>query len=251
MFLGGKGWEYFRKFCWEGLYQVKDCDDKHMLPSQQAVRSIRQFYVLNGYRIRLFAAGIVLFVPDCRRGHDVPLCGEVILLEVDAHLDPVCASALVDVPQIDLVWVNVFQPMKGENILLLNLRPWIYWPVCAKHWKGLLYLPILQTQGNLLGLGEHILKGQVYIGIFLSADHTAIRQIYHVTVVCPRSEFHEALLLVEGEELNVDFARRLVDGGRVPQHLAGVVQDGLGHDCHLVVAVSTEKNNLDYTFLLQ
>ena len=120
MFLGGKGWEYFREFCWEGLNQVKDCDDKHMLPSQRAVRSIRQFHVLNGYRIRLFAAGIVLFVPDCRRGHDVPLCGEVILLEVDAHLDPVCASALVDVPQIDLVWVNVFQPMKGENILLLN-----------------------------------------------------------------------------------------------------------------------------------
>ena len=32
----------------------------------------------------------------------------------------------------------------------------------------------------------------------------------------------------------------LVDGGRVPVDPAGVVEDGLGHDGHLVVAVSAE-----------
>ena len=49
------------------------------------------------YRVGLFAAWVVLFVPDGRRGHDVPLCGDVILLKVHPHLDAVRASPLVDV----------------------------------------------------------------------------------------------------------------------------------------------------------
>ena len=62
---------------------------------------------------------------------------------------------------------------------------------------------------------------------------------HHETVVGPRSELEEALLIVEGEELDVDVAGRLVDGRRVPHDLAGVVQLRFRHDSHLVVAVGT------------
>jgi hypothetical protein len=47
-------------------------------------------------------------------------------------------------------------------------------------------------------------------------------------------------LFVEGKELDVDLARRFVDGRRVPGHFAGVVEDCLRHDRHLVIAVSTK-----------
>ena len=43
-----------------------------------------------------------LFIPDGWRGHDVPLCRDVILLEVHPNLDAVVAAALVDVAQVNL-----------------------------------------------------------------------------------------------------------------------------------------------------
>jgi hypothetical protein len=53
-------------------------------------------------------------------------------------------------------------------------------------------------------------------------------------------------LLVEREKLDVDLARRLVDGRRVPGDSSGIVQDGLRHDGHLVIAISTENKNYNY-----
>ena len=52
--------------------------------------------------VGLFAARVVLLVPDGRSRHDVPLCREVVLLKVDAHLDAVGAPSLVDVPKVNL-----------------------------------------------------------------------------------------------------------------------------------------------------
>ena len=63
---------------------------------------------------------------------------------------------------------------------------------------------------------------------------------HHVTIVGPRPELHETLLFVEGKELDVDLARRFVDGRRVPGHFAGVVEDRLRHDRHLVIAVGAK-----------
>ncbi|GBO39431.1 hypothetical protein AVEN_60332-1, partial [Araneus ventricosus] len=60
-----------------------------------------------------------------------------------------------------------------------------------------------------------------------------------ISVVRPRAELHEAALSVEGEVLDVDLAGALVDGRWVPHHPARAVDDGLGHDGHLVVAVRT------------
>ena len=62
---------------------------------------------------------------------------------------------------------------------------------------------------------------------------------HHETVVGPRAELEEALLIVEGEELDVDVAGRLVYCRRVPHDLSGVVQLRLRHDSHFVVAVGT------------
>jgi hypothetical protein len=41
----------------------------------------------------------------------------------------------------------------------------------------------------------------------------------------PAAELEEAGLLVEGEELDVDLARRLEDGRRVPHHLGSILQN--------------------------
>lgn len=62
---------------------------------------------------------------------------------------------------------------------------------------------------------------------------------YLKAIVCPRTELHDAGLLVEGEVLDVDLARGLVDGGRAPLHAARVVQRGLRRQRHLEVAVRT------------
>lgn len=60
---------------------------------------------------------------------------------------------------------------------------------------------------------------------------------YHVPIVAPRSELHEAGLLIKREVLHVDFAERLVDGRRLPDHFAVVMQDGFRHDGHFIVTV--------------
>ena len=54
--------------------------------------------VLEGLR----AARVELFVSDGVGPHDVPLGGDVVLLQVHAQLDVVVLPLLVDVPKVDL-----------------------------------------------------------------------------------------------------------------------------------------------------
>ena len=67
-----------------------------------------------------------------------------------------------------------------------------------------------------------------------------------VAVVGPAAELHVAVLLVEGEPLDVDLAGGLVDGRRLPVHLARVPQRRLRHQRHLVLAVRAERT--EYMF---
>ena len=62
---------------------------------------------------------------------------------------------------------------------------------------------------------------------------------HHESVIRPAPELHHALLLVKGEILHINAAVGLVDGGGVPLDPPRVGQDRLGHDGHLVVAIST------------
>ncbi len=71
------------------------------------------------------------------------------------------------------------------------------------------------------------------------------QRAHHVSVISPGTELHVALLLIKGEELDVDLAGGLIDGGRVPGHFARVVQDGFSHYGHLVVSVrAVEKSEI-------
>ena len=62
---------------------------------------------------------------------------------------------------------------------------------------------------------------------------------YLKAIVCPRSKFEDARLLVEGEVLDVDLARRFVDRRRFPFDEAVVVHRGLRRQRHFKVAVRT------------
>jgi hypothetical protein len=72
---------------------------------------------------------------------------------------------------------------------------------------------------------------------------------YQVSVIGPGAEFHEAGLLVEGKVLDVNLAEGLVNGRRLPRDLARVVEDGLGHYGHLVVAVGAAKTTHIISFM--
>ena len=61
----------------------------------------------------------------------------------------------------------------------------------------------LETRGNL----NDIYRNMVMV-------------THHEPVIGPASKLHHTLLLVEGEELDVDAAVGLVDGRRVPVHLS-------------------------------
>ena len=76
--------------------------------------------------------------------------------------------------------------------------------------------------------------------VFISCDKREITNLK--SIKCPTSEFEEASLLIKWEELDVDLAGGLEDGGRVPHDLAVVVQNGLRHRSHDVVAVGTRKH---------
>lgn len=58
-------------------------------------------------------------------------------------------------------------------------------------------------------------------------------------IVGPRSEFHDARLLVEWEILDVDLAGGLINCRRLPFHPSGVVESGFGGQCHLEIPIST------------
>ena len=47
-------------------------------------------------------------------------------------------------------------------------------------------------------------------------------------IVCPAGELHGAGLLVEGEELYVDLAAGLEDGGAEPRHITRTCHDRVG-----------------------
>lgn len=66
---------------------------------------------------------------------------------------------------------------------------------------------------------------------------------YLIAVVTPRSELHEARLLVERKVSHVDFTRRLKNCGRRPHHFACVVQNSLGHCGDHVLTISAETIN--------
>lgn len=68
--------------------------------------------------------------------------------------------------------------------------------------------------------------------------HAQMDQVYLIPVVRPRSELHDALLDIKGEELHVDHTGTLVNGGRLPYHLTVRVKDSLRHQRHLVITVS-------------
>jgi len=62
-------------------------------------------------------------------------------------------------------------------------------------------------------------------------------QVYLVTVKSPRSEFHEAALLVEREVLDVDGAGTFVDSRRYPQDASVAVNHHVWLVRHFVFAV--------------
>ena len=64
--------------------------------------------------------------------------------------------------------------------------------------------------------------------------------MYLQAVMGPGTELHEAGLRVKGKVADVDFAVGFENGGRVPFDVAVVVQYGLGHGGHYVLAVSTK-----------
>lgn len=63
-----------------------------------------------------------------------------------------------------------------------------------------------------------------------------------VAVKGPRTEFHNAGLLVEGEVCHVDRARALIDRWRHPEHLAIRVYQYVALVADLVIAVSAAKD---------
>lgn len=60
-------------------------------------------------------------------------------------------------------------------------------------------------------------------------------------IVRPTSQLQDARLNVVGEKLNVNSARGLINGGRLPHHEAAVVHRGLGHQSDLVVAIGAAR----------
>ena len=69
--------------------------------------------VLEGLR----AARVELFVSDGVGPHDVPLGGDVVLLQVHAQLDVVVLPLLVDVPKVDLQSNCEVNQCKAESLL--------------------------------------------------------------------------------------------------------------------------------------
>lgn len=88
-----------------------------------------------------------------------------------------------------------------------------------------------------LGLKTHI-HPDIYFYLGYVDPNTHL-----VPVVAPRSEFHEARLLVEREVAHIDFAGRFENGRRLPHHLPRVMKDGFGHGRHHIFAVRTVNHN--------
>ena len=76
--------------------------------------------------------------------------------------------------------------------------------------------------------------------LILKSFKSSIWGTYLKPVIGPAAKLHDAGLLVEGEVLDVHLARRVIDRRRLPLHLPGGHQGGLGGQRHLEVAVSAE-----------
>jgi len=88
-----------------------------------------------------------------------------------------------------------------------------------------------------------------------------IRQIHKVLVVVqgqrhlvsikgPRSELHDAGLLIEGEVGNIDGAGALVNGRRNPENLSRWIDQHVGLVAHLVVAIGTVGGKVWYYYMV-
>lgn len=63
-------------------------------------------------------------------------------------------------------------------------------------------------------------------------------------IVCPGAKFHFTVLLIEGEEGDVDAAGAFVDSRRNPANLTSVEKMSFGHVGHRKLTVSTERENV-------
>ena len=64
-----------------------------------------------------------------------------------------------------------------------------------------------------------------------------VNEVDLVSIVGPTPEFHGALLLVKGKELDVDGAGGLVDRRRFPDNLALWVERGFRHQRDFIISV--------------
>ena len=69
-----------------------------------------QLQVEENVRVRLLAAGIVLFVAHSRYGHHVPFGRDVVLLQIHTQRNGVISSPLIDMSEI-----NLDQSIKYQN----------------------------------------------------------------------------------------------------------------------------------------
>lgn len=60
---------------------------------------------------------------------------------------------------------------------------------------------------------------------------------YLKTIVCPRSELHDASLFIEGEVFDINFTAGLVYRWRLPLHKPVVLKRRLSGECYFEVAV--------------
>lgn len=67
-------------------------------------------------------------------------------------------------------------------------------------------------------------------------------------VIGPRAKFHFTILLVEGEEGDVDAARALVNGRRDPANFTRVEEVSFGHVSHGKLTVSTGKEEVNIQY---
>lgn len=109
-------------------------------------------------------------------------------------------------------------------------------PTFLKHYLGVYYY---KEEGNMHYLIYFWDKKKYWNWIFIR-NYTII---YHVAIVTPRAELHEASLLIKREVFHVDLAEGLVNGRWLPYNLAVVMENGFRHDRHFVVTVSAVTND--------
>ena len=62
---------------------------------------------------------------------------------------------------------------------------------------------------------------------------------YHITIVCPTSKLHVAILFVKWKILNINIASRFVNCRWIPCYFAGIVQNSFCHNGNFIISVRT------------